>query len=234
MRPFRLRPFKELIDLIFPRHCCCCGDLLVGDERHLCTHCLLHLPYTHNAVVPENETEQHFQAYPAVAAAYSLLYFRQNSATRQIIHHIKYRGDKRLALAMGRMMGQQLATSGRFDQIDLIVPVPLHRRREQQRGYNQSELLCRGIACALYKPVEIRNLVRIVNTESQTHMSADERAENVRGAFCVRRPDALAGHHILLVDDVITTGSTTAACCNALLTVENIRISVASLALAVG
>ena len=232
MRRYRLQPLRELADILFPRHCLHCGQLLVGDERFLCTHCWLHLPRTHNAAVSDNETEQHFQAHREVTTAMSLLHFFPDSASRDIIHHIKYRGARKLALSMGKMIGEQLVDSGRFASVDLLVPVPLHPKRERQRGYNQSELLCRGIAQVLQRPVSIGNLVRTVNTESQTHKTAEERKENVNGVFQVRKPEKYRGRHILLVDDVITTGSTTAACCDALRKAGVTHISIASLALA--
>lgn len=232
MKRYRLRPLRELADILFPRHCCHCGELLLGDERHLCTHCWMHLPYTHNAAVAGNETEQHFLTHHEVEAAMSLLYFHPDSATRDIVHDIKYRGARQLGLTMGMLMGEAIAACGRFDSVDLILPVPLHWRRERQRSYNQSELLCRGIAKKWPRPVVTGNLVRTINTESQTHMTAAERAANVEGVFTVRKPDRLRGRHILLVDDVVTTGSTTAACCDALLNAEVTHISIASLAMA--
>lgn len=232
MKHFRLLPLQELADILFPRHCFHCGQLLVGDERFLCTHCWLHLPYTYNAPVADNETEQHFQSHREVAAAMSLLQFFPDSASRDILHQIKYHGACKLALSMGKMMGEQLVGSGRFASVEMLVPVPLHPRRERHRGYNQSELLCRGIAQVMQRPVSTGNLVRTVNTESQTHKTAEERLENVKGVFVVRKPEKYRNKHILLVDDVITTGSTTAACCDALWEAGVTRISIASLALA--
>lgn len=232
MKRYRLQPLRELADIIFPRHCLHCGELLLGDERYLCTHCWLHLPYTRNAPVANNETEQLFQSHREVIAAMSLLYFHAESPSRDIIHNIKYQGARKLAISMGIIIGEQLADSRRFNTVDLLVPVPLHPQREQHRGYNQSELICRGIAQVLKKPIDSRNLVRTVNTESQTHMTVEERKENVSGVFAVRKPEKYKNKHILLVDDVVTTGSTTAACCDTLKTIEGIRISIASLSLA--
>ena len=232
MKCFRLQPLRELADILFPRHCAHCGQPLVGDERYLCTHCWLQLPYTYNAAVSDNETEQHFQAHREVVAAMSLLHYRPNTASRDIIHNIKYYGARKLALSMGKMIGEHLVDSGRFDSVDLLVPVPLHPRRERHRGYNQSELLCRGIAKVMQRPVSTGNLIRTVNTESQTHKSPDERKENVKGVFRVRKPEKYRQKHILLVDDVVTTGSTTAACCDALREAGVSHISIASLALA--
>lgn len=232
MKRSRLQPLREIVDLLFPRHCFHCSQLLLGDERYLCTHCWLHLPFTHNAAVVGNETEQHFQAHREVVAAMSLLHYRPDTASRDLLHHIKYYGARKLALTMGMMIGEKLVESGRFASVDLLVPVPLHPRRERHRSYNQSELLCRGIAKVLQRPVSTDNLVRTVNTDSQTHMTAEERKENVKGAFRVRKPELFQQRHILLVDDVITTGSTTAACCDALIAAGVTRISIASLALA--
>lgn len=232
MKHYRLRPLQELVDILFPRHCLHCGQMLIGEERYLCTNCWMHLPYTHHAAVANNETEVLFQAHREIESAMSLLYFSNGTGSRDIIHNIKYKKAQRLAITMGIQIGEQLADSNRFDTIDLLIPVPLHPRRERQRGYNQSELLCRGIAKTLKKPIVTDVLIRTVDTESQTHKSAEERRENVKGVFQVRKSEKIANKHILLVDDVITTGSTTLACCEALIKTGLTHISIASLSLA--
>lgn len=145
---------------------------------------------------------------------------------------MKFHGNSELCILMGRQMGLDLLQSGRFDDIDLLVPVPLHWRRRLQRGYNQSELLCRGIAEVLGRPVNSRSLRRHRYTHQQSLQSSLDREENVKDAFCIRHPEKLEGHHILLVDDVLTTGATLGSCGEALKSVKNLKISVATLSIA--
>lgn len=230
-RGIRLR-LKELADIIFPRYCCCCHQLLVGDERYLCTECQLEIPYTYNAAEEGNLTEQLFEDIREVVAAMSLLKYETSSLSRNVVHEIKYHGNEHLALAMGRKIGTALRDSRRFDGVEVLIPVPLHKRKERFRGFNQSELLCRGISSITGWPIEVGVLKRVVDTESQTHKSTVERQENVASAFVVRHPDRISGRHVLLVDDVITTGSTTRACITRLIAIPGLQVSVASLALA--
>ena len=129
-------------------------------------------------------------------------------------------------------MGLELLHSGRFDDIDLLVPVPLHWWRRLQRGYNQSELLCRGIAEVMPREVNTTAVVRHRYTRQQSLQSGDSRAANVEGAFRLRHPDQLAGRHVLLVDDVLTTGATLSACTDTLLAVPDLRLSVATFCIA--
>ena len=145
---------------------------------------------------------------------------------------MKFHGNSDLCVFMGRQMGLELLQSGRFDDIDLLVPVPLHWRRRLQRGYNQSELLCRGISQLLHRPVNTRALKRHRYTDQQSLQASTDREENVKDAFSLRRPDDLVGKHILLVDDVLTTGATLVSCCEALSKVNNLKISIATLSIA--
>ena len=132
---------------------------------------------------------------------------------------------------MGRQLGLHLNKSGLFDDVDLLMPVPLHRNKERRRGYNQSLLLCEGIIQTFPRPIVSGNLIRTRHTESQTHKTRIERLDNMKGVFALKNPDELKGKHILLIDDVITTGATTEACWMALRSVEGVQISIASLAI---
>ena len=138
----------------------------------------------------------------------ALLQFSKGESTQQLLHNIKYNGQRELAVFMGRMMGTRLQESGRLLAVDVLMPVPLHPQKEQVRGYNQSALLAEGIAAILPAEVQKNNLVRKVATATQTRKSRLERWENVEAVFDVRHPERLRGKHIMLVDDVLTTGST--------------------------
>ena len=138
--------------------------------------------------------------------------------------------NEQLGIVMGQQLGLALSRSGEFDGVDILMPVPLHRRKERIRGYNQSLLLCKGMAMTLGRPISEGNLVRTRHTETQTRKSREERLDNMQGVFRLSRPDELEDKHVLLVDDVLTTGSTTEGCWEAMRNVKGLRISIATLA----
>lgn len=236
MSTFSLGKLREtlhdLLALFFPETCCCCRQPLVGETGDLCTRCQLHLAVSDYASRPNNPTELRLSGRIPFVAATSHLLFTHGSITQSILHAIKYRDNTRLAHSMGRMMGRSLLHSGRFDDVDLIVPVPLHPAKQRRRGYNQSALLCLGIADTFPRPVADKHLVRAKNTATQTHKNRQERLDNMRDVFAVRHPKVLYGKHILLVDDVLTTGATIEACWLTLKEIPGIRISIATLAIA--
>ena len=205
---------------------------MVGEEGGLCVECQLHLPETDYARRAGNATECRLAGRVPFAAAMSLLVFTMGGTAQQVVHNIKYREGRKLARVMGRRMGQALADGGRFASADMLLPVPLHRSKERRREYNQSALLCQGMADVLGLPVETRALRRTVRTATQTHKSREQRATNMQHVFSLRHPQRLAGRHVLLVDDVLTTGATLAACWEALQAAPGLRISVATLAIA--
>ena len=158
--------------------------------------------------------------------------FRQDNTVRNAVHAMKFHGNTDLCLMMGRQMGLDLLSSGRFDDVEVLVPVPLHWLRRLWRGYNQSELLCRGIGEVLKVPVCTDAVVRHRYTRQQSMQQSRNRTSNVEGAFRLRKPEKLAGKHILLVDDVLTTGATITACADAIVKAPGVRISVATLCMA--
>ena len=228
----RFRPLHDLLSLIYPEVCIHCGELLVGDERNLCTYCLSQIEWSDNATVPFNEVEQRLIGHIPVQAAATLMHFKKQSVVQDIIHQIKYHGNTSMAHNYGILLGEALLNSGRFQDIDYIVPVPLHRSRKRRRGYNQSQLISEGISQVLGIPISANNLYRKRRTKTQTHKSREERQTNVNGAFAVRHPKIFQNKHILLVDDVITTGATTESCYKSLAEIEGLGISIAALALA--
>ena len=234
MRNYVLAPLRELLQLILPESCNACGKALEGDERFFCINCLAMLPLVHDAAGCDNIAEQRLAGRFHFEAAMSYMLFRHGNATQRIVHRIKYYGHERLGVFMGRLMGDTLLASHRFDTIDCIVPVPLHRRRQWHRGFNQSWHLAQGIAQVLNKEVVDDAVARVAFTETQTHKGREERMDNIRNAFAVVRPERLEGRHILLVDDVITTGSTIGECAETILKVADTKISIASLSITVG
>lgn len=224
------RFFRDALRIVFPEQCHHCGKILVGDEQDLCTDCLCQIPWARLAEISDNAVEQRLAGYDIQAAA-SLLLFRKGNITQTIIHQIKYHGNFRMARTYGRLLGNELKQSDRFDDIDCIIPVPLHFIRRMQRGYNQSEQISQAVAEVLQCPVLTRHLYRKRYTATQTHKNHTERRKNMQNVFAVRHPEQLSGKHVLLIDDVITTGATTSSCFLALSTIPGLRVSIASLAI---
>jgi len=159
------------------------------------------------------------------------MYFSRGSRYQQILHKLKYNGQKQIGSAMGRLFGSELINTP-FSTADLIIPVPLHPAKLKTRGYNQSELIAAGIGEVLHLPLETTLICRVIDTLSQTHKSRYERWENVRHIFRCEHPVMIRNKHVMLVDDVITTGATLEACASCLVPIEGIKISLVSLAFA--
>lgn len=226
-------PFLHtILQTFFPSTCACCGDVLVRGERQICVNCLASFQETCFNAMAGNPAECRLAGWESLEAATSVYLFQPDGSVRQTVHAMKYHGCTELCLLMGRQMGLSLLHSGRFDNVDLLVPVPLHWWRRLKRGYNQSELLCRGIAQVLPRPVNTTALLRHRYTRQQSRQQGNNRFANVAEAFRVRRPQELTGRHVLLVDDVLTTGATLKACIDVLSSVPGIHISVATFSIA--
>lgn len=220
--------WHDFVGLFYPKTCVTCHLPLVEGELCLCTSCLNDLPLTHGEDRTDNEVSRLFWGIYPIQYATALFFYRKGSRYHNILHEIKYRGNTRLAHLMGYYLGKELSHTA-FQNIDFIIPVPLHPKKQRQRGYNQSECIARGIAEALRKPVQTRALIRTVYSPSQTRRGRWDRFENVSGIFETKDSDTLENRHILIVDDVITTGATIDACIEALIAVPGIKISIAAL-----
>lgn len=221
-----------MFGVLSPPVCPVCGDELVANEITLCTHCRYQAPLTGFWTEADNPMVRRFDGLLPVERAAALLWFIQGSGWQRMIHRFKYDEQWLLALKMGQWFGALLSESGLYNDIDLVIPIPLHLRKRLKRTFNQSELLAYGIAKALGKKLDILSVKRRFNNPSQALSSGAERWDNVDGIFALRRPKALKGKHILLVDDVFTTGSTIVSCGETILKgTEGVRLSVATLAI---
>lgn len=204
---------RAALALLLGERCVVCGRPLPG--AMICPECLMKLPYMNIRGAEGNAIERHFWAHtPVVRASASLLY-RPNFEIGQLLHDIKYRDRKDLAAYMGRLVAQEHLTSGFFDTIDAIQPIPLHPNRQRQRGFNQSECLAQGIAEVTGLPI-VDLVRRTKDNLSQTHFEHAERRKNAEGIFEAVATDAPLPRHILILDDVITTGATCTSCAQAL------------------
>lgn len=228
--------FKQLLSdfsgLFFPGLCVTCGQRLVSQEEYVCMACWHDLPMTNFHLMPDNKVAKLFWGRLHIENATAFFSYKKGSKYQQIIHSVKYKGLKELGFVTGKKFGFYLSESDDFKNIDVIVPVPLHRKKEKKRGYNQSECIAQGIAEVLEKPVATNNLYRKVHTSTQTRKNRFERWQNVEDIFEVRNKDEFVGKHVLLIDDVVTTGSTLEACACPLLELPEIKVSIATLAFA--
>jgi ComF family protein len=222
---------SPLLHFFFPHNCIGCGSDVIENESLLCLNCLNDLPHTNFALHANNPVEKKFWGRLALTSGMSEFYFSQDSIVQNMIHELKYHGNKKAGHYFGNMIGKSLLNSNRF-HVDVIVPLPLFERKEKARGYNQSEMICNGIAEIINKPLIKNNVIRQVFTETQTKKHRLERWKNVENIFFVARPSELEGKHILLVDDIITTGSTIEACGSEILKVKDAKLSIASFAIA--
>lgn len=223
----------SFLSLLFPRCCVVCGGPLARGEECLCTMCNIDLPRTNYHLRKDNPVEKMFWGkIPSLERATSFFFYRKGSDYRYILHQLKYGGQKGIGAIMGRYMAAELRESGFFEGVDVILPVPLHKKKQQIRGYNQSEWIARGIAAVTGISIDTESVVREKNTETQTRKSFFERWENVEGIFQLHHAESLTGKHVLIVDDVLTTGATTVECASCLAEIEGIRISILTLAMA--
>lgn len=227
-------PIKDLMYVLLAPHCCACGRQLIAGEHDICYDCLKKVRPTGQAEVEGNDLELRLKQLIACESAASYMFFRKGDVSQHIVHDIKYYGNERFGRSMGRVIGRELRESGRFEGVDVVVPVPLHFVKFLQRGYNQSFILGKGVAEELGKKVETGVLYRKYYTMAQARKGHGERHKNIEGSFGARHGERLKGKHVLLFDDVITTGATVVACAEALKGIEGVKVSVASLAYAGG
>ena len=200
----------------------------------------------------ESEPSEYTHTLERYAFAIALFYFNEDADYKKIPYRIKYEGDTNAGYHFGALLGNRLLEARWMSDVDVIIPVPLHWKRKWRRGYNQAEIIAKGVSSAIGAPVRTDILRRRRNTLTQINLDIKEKASNVAGAFIARMPDpktiskfshTLAPleqtftdsehhiRHILLIDDVFTTGSTLMACYVALREVfpPSVRISVATL-----
>lgn len=218
--------------LFLPERCLICRRRLAAGEYHVCAACFHRLPFTRFRGQPGNVVERMFWTHIPIVRASAYLRYLPEAESREIFFHLKYYDRPQVGRYFGRIMAADLQSTGFFEGIDFIIPLPLSAKRERKRGYNQSTELARGVSEYTGIPVERQSVARVVDNPSQTRKRSDERRENVRGIFRLLDSGRLAGHHVLLIDDIITTGATVLSCARELSRVEGVRISILSLGLA--
>ncbi len=222
--------FNDIVDLIYPRICAACFDSTPVKDGIFCISCLSELPETNYHLIEGNPFETHFWGRIPLQVGAAFLFFVPDGKTQTLLHNIKYRQRSDFARIVGEFYGHRLKHSSRFQGIDVIIPVPLHWKKEHQRGFNQSAEFGKGLAEAMSLTFLKNGLTRKRFTETQTKKTRADRVANLKDAFVVTDQAKIRGKHILLVDDVLTTGATLESCALALLQTEGVKVSMATIA----
>lgn len=224
------RWIDEVTDLVYPRQCIICEARLCSQEKHICTACLVKLPYTQYHLSPaDNDMERLFRGCSPVKGAVAMFSYHRGSRYTHILAHLKYYNLPEIGVYLGKMYASMIASKGFFDDVDMLLPVPLSPQRLKKRGYNQAERIAHGISLHTRIPVKENILNRQRDNTSQTRHNRWQRLHNTEDLFYCPHPEVLESKHVLLIDDVVTTGATLLACCHALEHIPGLEISILSL-----
>ena len=224
--------FKSIINLFFPKVCSGCNSFLLTNENVICTHCRHDIPLTNHHLIADNDAFKKFYGRIPVLHASALFYFHKKGIVQQLIHNLKYKGHEEIGTILGEWYAEDLKTINLLHDIDQIIPVPLHRRKLKERGYNQVTAFGKALSSSLNVEYNNSILVRNIYSKTQSKKNLLGRTEGIETIFDVSFTDSDHNKHFLLIDDVITTGSTLEACSRALLKIPGARISIVCMAMA--
>ncbi len=223
---------QDTLSIFYPQLCAACNDLLVRGEDVICIKCNIQLPYSNYHLDPENSVAKQFWGKIQLESASAFLHFHKGEKVQRLIHQLKYSNRPDIGVYIGTLCGQVFKSSMLFANVEVVIPIPLHKKKERIRGYNQAACFSDGLAEGMGILSLPRGIKRVKHTETQTRKSRFARYKNVSEVFEVADILALQGKHILLVDDVITTGSTLYACAKVLSEVKDVKVYLAAIAFA--
>ncbi|MEM1327628.1 MAG: ComF family protein [Bacteroidota bacterium] len=222
--------FEDFSNLFFPKLCYACGEHPIQGEDILCASCTYELPILDYYLYPDNELLRSMEGRNPLETVVAMYTLTEGSRVQRLIYQLKYKNARNVGVELGKTFGQKLTQTAHFQDIDAIVPVPLHPRKLRKRGYNQSEAFSEGLATSMQKMHLPNGLKRIRHGRSLTQKSRQERYETIKEAYRVHEAEKLSGKHILLIDDVLTTGATIEVCARELLRLPDTKVSVAVIA----
>ena len=194
--------------LLYPQICFGCGTDQVEKNKPLCNPCIHDLPFTDFFSITENPIEKNFWGRVPVLHAGALLFFTKDSLVQRLMTQLKYHHNKKVGILFGKLMGQAIAAAEKFEQIDLLIPIPILPSKINSRGYNQSQVIAMGIQQVWNRPIFGDVLTKKNWSNSQTKKDRKARLQQVPDLFILNHPNRIEGKNILLVDDVLTTGAT--------------------------
>lgn len=220
-----------MLNLLFPHSCAGCSDVLFDGEKILCVECRHRLPLvSHHKTANEVLKNKFYGRFPLKNAT-ALLQFQKRGLTQELLHQLKYRGHKEISSFFGEWLGAELAEQQSYKEIEMVIPVPLHKQKLKKRGYNQVEGFGKEIAKALNIPYRNDILIKISKTGTQVFKTRILRFE-AEEVFTIQNLDQIHNKHVLLVDDIITTGATLEKCAMQLLKAHKVQLSIATIAIA--
>lgn len=223
---------KPIVDLFFPKVCFACLNLLQDNEDSICVNCRHDLPVTNFHFDNDDTVAKVLYGRANIEQGTALFRFEKKGLVQQLIHGLKYRGYENIGALLGNWLGSELKTLEHYQNIDVVIPVPLHKKKLRRRGYNQVAKFGQQLARNLNADYIDNVLVKVTNTTSQTTKHRLARWINNDELFAVINAASIENKHILLVDDLITTGATLEACVTVLNKAPNIKISIATMAIA--
>lgn len=218
------------MNVTFPNFCFGCTKLLINNETTICSKCLHFLPFTRHNQLKENEITRTFKGIIPIEFGYSMLYFNKKGITQSLIHNLKYRNKQEIGTFLGNIYAKELQDNKILTVVDYIIPVPLHKKRFHERGYNQITSFCKSLGENLNIPVLDNVLVKTEYLKSQTLKNKELRLENNKKAFTIQNFKDLSNKHFLIIDDVFTTGATLESCAKEILKIENAKVSILTIA----
>ena len=224
--------FKSLVNLFFPPVCAGCHSFLLWNENEICTLCRHNIPLTNHHLNPENEAFKKFYGRIPVEYASALLYFHKRGIVQELIHNLKYKGQEEIGTVLGEWYAEDLKNFEIIRSVDEIIPVPLHKRKLRERGYNQVTNFGLSLSKNLNISYNPNLLVRNIYSKTQSKKNLLNRSDGIETIFDVAFTEKDHDKHFLLIDDVITTGSTLEACSHALLKIPGAKISIVCMAMA--
>ena len=222
---------RLLLNLFFPKTCSGCHALLLGDEKVICTSCRHEIPLTNHHTIENNEVMQKFYGRIPIEFGAALFYFHKKGIVQEMMHQLKYKGQEEISQTIGNWYAEELKNNSVLQQIDYIIPVPIHPKRLRERGYNQVEGFGKALSEAFSIPFRNDILIKTKHTQTQSKKNLLDRSELKESSFDVFFDDKLHHKHFLLVDDIITTGATLEACSRALLKIPHSKISIVCMAM---
>lgn len=224
--------FNYIIDLFFPKVCAGCRTVLMSNETVLCTNCRHEMPLTQYHLDPKNEAVKKFYGKVEIEYVSAFLYFNKKGIVQELIHNLKYKGLEEIGTVLGNWYVEDLKELKLQTPFDMIIPVPLHKRKFRERGYNQVATFGKALSEGLKIEYNDSILYRKKYSKTQSKKNLLGRSENIENIFDVISTEENQNKHFLIVDDVLTTGATLEACSRALLKIPGTKISIVCMAMA--
>ena len=224
--------FKSILNLFFPKTCVGCDSLLMLNENVICSICRHHIPLTNHHLLKENEAYNKFYGRIPVEHASAFLYFHKKGIVQRLIHNLKYKGHEEIGSLLGEWYAAELIDILKNSHFNEIIPVPLHPKKQRERGYNQVSTFGKSLCKQFHLNYNDKILYRKVYSKTQSKKNLLGRTEGIESLFDVHYTKNDHNKHFILIDDVITTGATMEACSRALLKIPGAKISIICMAMA--